>query len=269
MAEPRLRTVNKAVAPFAVNKFPDSFVDTLAKNIVYMMSTKQSMSLEGNEWEQIFAECIGADWKPSNVGLDDVVLDNCCWGAKTVFGQGDIERQDKVRLICGRNAVTYSFGVDNYSSVDPNELGKMVLQIWNERVSAMRQVYKFVRTVVLVKSKDYSDYLVFEFDTLRYEPELYRFEWNKRGNLEGYEKESGQHKFTWQPSGSQFTIIEKIPKERLHISVKRPAPITKEVILQTLKFDKTWYKIISKEIPDSPEDRLKRRVGIYAEKLKD
>ena len=52
MAEPRLRTVNKAVAPFAVNKFPSSFVETLAQNIVYMMATKQSMSLEGNEWEQ-------------------------------------------------------------------------------------------------------------------------------------------------------------------------------------------------------------------------
>ena len=99
MAEPRLRTVNKAVAPFAVNKFPVSFVETLAQNIVYMMATKQSMSLEGNEWEQIFAECVGAEWKPSNVGLDDVVLDNCCWGAKTVFGQTDIEHQDKVRLI--------------------------------------------------------------------------------------------------------------------------------------------------------------------------
>ncbi len=58
-----------------------------------------------------------------------MVLDNCCWGAKTVFGQTDIEHQNKVRLICGRNAVTYSFGVDNYSEVDPNKLGEMVLQI--------------------------------------------------------------------------------------------------------------------------------------------
>ena len=77
MKEPRLRTVNKAVAPFELNKFPSKFIDTLAKEIVYMQATKSSMSLEGNEWEQIFAECIGAEWKPSNVGLDDVVLDNC------------------------------------------------------------------------------------------------------------------------------------------------------------------------------------------------
>lgn len=268
MAEPRLRTVNKAVAPFAVNKFPSSFVETLAQNIVYMMATKQSMSLEGNEWEQIFAECVGAEWKPSNVGLDDVVLDNCCWGAKTVFGQTDIEHQDKVRLICGRNAVTYSFGVDNYSEVDPNELGKMVLQIWNERVSAVRQIFKFVRTVVLVKSKDYKDYLIFEFDTIRYDPELYGFKWNKRGNLEGYEKESGLHKFTWQPGGSQFTIIEKIPQERLHISIKQPDQMDKATILKAVGFDKSWYEIVSEKLP--PKDQKARqteRIEIYKEKL--
>lgn len=265
MAEPRLRTVNKAVAPFPVNKFPVGLVDILAKNIVYMMATKQSMSLEGNEWEQIFAECVGAEWKPSNVGLDDVILDNCCWGAKTVFGQRDIERQQKVRLICGRNAVTYSFGVDNYSEVNPNELGTMVLQIWNERVSAVRQLFKFVRTVVLVKSKDYKDYLVFEFDTVRYDPELYYFKWNKRGNLEGYDKATNQHKFTWQPGGSQFTIIEDIPKERLHISIKKPEPIDKQTILEALKFDKTWYSIVSEEKPEENQaDKMNRRVSTYA-----
>ena len=268
MAEPRLRTVNKAVAPFAVNKFPASFVETLVQNIIYMMATKQSMSLEGNEWEQIFAECVGAEWKPSNVGLDDVVLDNCCWGAKTVFGQADIEHQDKVRLICGRNAVTYSFGVDNYSEVDPNELGKMVLQIWNERVSAVRQVFKFVRTVVLVKSKDYHDYLVFEFDTIRYDPELYYFKWNKRGNLEGFERETGAHKFTWQPSGSQFTIIEKIPKDRIHVAVKRPEVLDKASVLKTLGFDKSWYEIVSNKMPEKDnKSRQLDRIETYNEKL--
>ena len=174
MREPRLRTVNKAVAPFDLNKFPSKFIDTLAKEIVYMQATKSSMSLEGNEWEQIFAECVGAEWKPSNVGLDDVVLDNCCWGAKTVFGATNIEKQKTVRLISGRNSPTYSYGVDSITSENPNEIGKLVLDIWNERVSAVRQIYKFVRTVVLVKSKDYKDFLVFEFDTIRYDPELLR-----------------------------------------------------------------------------------------------
>ena len=245
MKEPRLRTGKKAVAPFDLNKFPSKFIDTLAKEIVYMQATKSSMSLEGNEWEQIFAECVGAEWKPSNVGLDDVVLDNCCWGAKTVFGATNIEKQQTVRLISGRNSPTYSYGVDSITSEDPNEIGKLVLDIWNERVSAVRRIYKFVRTVVLVKSKDYKDFLVFEFETIRYDPELYFFEWNPRMNLEGYEKSTGKHKFTWQPSGSQFTIIEDIPEKRLHISIRKPEKVDKETILKAVNFDDSWYQIVS------------------------
>ena len=248
MSEPKLRTVNKATAPFVLNKFPKQFLDTFAKEIVYKLATKTSMSLEGNEWEQIFANCIGAEWKPSNVGLDDVILDNCCWGAKTVFGTSDLEKQKTVRLISGRNSPTYSFGIDKLISENPNEIGKLVLDIWNERVSAVRQIFKFVRTVVLVKSKDYKDYLIFEFDTIRYDPELYYFKWNKRMNLEGYEKATDNHKFTWQPSGSQFTIIEDIPEKRLHISVRKPEIVDKETILKAVKFDSSWYNIISDTI---------------------
>ena len=248
LTEPKLRTVNKATAPFALNKFPKQFLDTLAKEIVYKLATKTSMSLEGNEWEQIFANCIGAEWKPSNVGLDDVILENCCWGAKTVFGTADLEKQTSVRLISGRNSPTYSYGIDRLTSENPDDIGKLVHDIRNERVSAVRQIYKFVRTVVLVKSKDFKKYLIFEFDTIRYDPELYYFKWNKRMNLEGYEKATGAHKFTWQPSGSQFTIIEDIPEKRLHISVKKPKTVDKETILKAINYDSSWYNVVSDSI---------------------
>lgn len=247
---PRLRTVNKAVAPYEVNKFPKSFIDTFAREIVYMKATKQSMSIEGNEWEQVFAKCVGADWKPSNVGLDDVVLDNCCWGAKTVFSMSKLENQRTVRLISGRNSPTYSYGMDKLTSEDPNKIGKLVLEIWNERVSAVRQIYKFVRTVVLVKSKDYKDFLIFEFDTVRYDQELYYFKWNKRNNLEGYEKSTDIHRFTWQPSGSQFTIIEDIPDYRLHIAIKDPEQVDQDTVLKAVNFDKSWYSVISDNVKD-------------------
>lgn len=120
----------------------------------------------------------------------------------------------------------------------------MVLDIWNERVSAVRQIFKFVRTVVLVKAKDFSEYLIFELDTVRYDHELYYFKWNKNNNLEGYDKATDMHKFTWQPSGSQFTIIEEIPAEKLHIKVKKPALIDKETLLKTVKFDSSWYTVV-------------------------
>lgn len=245
MKEPKLRTVNKATAPYNINQFPKQFIEKFAEEIVYMVATKETMSLEGEEWEQIFAHCINAEWKPSNVGLDDVVLDNCCWSAKTVkSGKEDIGRQTHVRLISGRNSPTYSFGIDKIIEADPNEIGKLVLDIWNERVSGIRKIFKFARTVVLVKGLNYDEYLIFETDTIRYDAEEYYFKWNKRNNLEGYSKSTKKHIFTWQPHGSQFTIIEEIPANRLHIKVKLPKNLSKPDVLKTLGFNNSWFIVM-------------------------
>ena len=240
MTEPRLRTVSKAVPPYLINQFPANFIERFAEDIVYMLATKSTMSLEGNEWEHVFANCIGAEWRPSNVGLDDVVLANCCWSAKTVKGGSNIGKQKFVRLISGRNSPTYSFGVDRITEAAPDEIGKMVLDIWNDRVSAIRQYFKFARTVVLVKGEHYDEYLIFETETVRYDSDQFVFEWNERGNLEGYTKEKHIHKFTWQPHGSQFTIIEEIPKERYHLKIKTPEKLDKANVLKALAFDRSW-----------------------------
>lgn len=241
MSGPRLRTVNKAIPPYPLNQFPNSFIERFAEDIVYMLATKDAMSLEGDEWEHIFANCINAEWRPSNVGLDDVVLDNCCWSAKTVkSSSGAIGNQQTVRLISGRNSPTYSFGVDRITESNPDDIGEMVLDIWNERVSGIRQYFKFARTVVLVKGKDYQDYLIFEVETVRYDADQYFFMWNKRGNLEGYSKATGIHKFTWQPHGSQFTIIEDIPQNRLHLRIRMPQKIDKASVLRALDFNSSW-----------------------------
>tara|TARA_B110000037_G_scaffold220233_2_gene287339 strand:- start:43328 stop:43573 length:246 start_codon:yes stop_codon:yes gene_type:complete len=69
------------------------------------------------------------------------------------------------------------------------------------------------------KSNDLSQVAVCEFDTVRYDSDLYEFIWNKNGNLEGYEKgavhKSVNKRFTWQPHGSQFTITEIVPEKTL------------------------------------------------------
>ena len=174
--DPKLRNVNKTMPPFELNKFPKAFIYSLGKELVYIMATKSTYSIEGWEWEEIFAKCVNAKWKPSNVGLDDIILDNCCWGAKTVIASAkNILNQKSVRLISGRNSPAYSFGEDEILKQDPNHIGQMVLSIWNERVSSVRQIYKFVRTVVLVKGQDFDEFMVFEFSTVRYDHELYYF----------------------------------------------------------------------------------------------
>ncbi len=241
---PRLRTVNKSVSAYPLNKFNSDFPYTLGQEIVYLLASKGRADLQGNEWEQIFALCVGADWKPSNVGLDDVVMGNTAWGAKTVkSGVKDFKNLKQVRLISGRNSPVYSYGGTIDTSADPNLIGEQVLEIWNERVSAVREKYKHLRTVVLVKSNDLSQVAVFEFDTIRYDSELFNFEWNKNGNLEGFIKGTRTKQFVWQPHGSQFTIIEKVPEETLILKIKPPETLDKEKILKAIGFDKTWVTI--------------------------
>jgi hypothetical protein len=198
--------------------------------------------IDGTDWEQIFARSIGAEWQPSNVGLDDIVLGNTAWGAKSVKAPKPANRKT-VRLISGRNSPVYSFGDSIDTSANPNEVGKHVLDIWNERVSSVREKYKHVRTIVLIRSHDLSEVVVFEFETIRYDTELYKWEWNKNNNLIGIDNRTEEHKFTWQPHGSQFTIIEEIPAKSLLIRIKQPQTLDKEQILAALGVDDTWITI--------------------------
>ena len=242
---PKLRTVNKSVSAFPLNEFPKDFPFLLGKELIYLLASKGKSELEGSDWESIFASCIGADWKPSNVGLDDVIIGNTAWGAKTVKATKP-STQKRVRLISGRNSPIYSFGERIDTKANPNTVGSLILDIWNERVSAIREKFKHLRTVVLIKSSDLSEVVVFEFETIRYDNELFKWEWNKNNNLVGYEKKSGEHCFTWQPHGSQFTIIEDVPETSLVINIKQPKTLDKEKILIALGFDKSWITVTHK-----------------------
>jgi len=242
---PRLRTVDKIRPPYPLNQFPGDFGQKLGKEIVYLLATKSTPSLEGSEWEQIFASCIGAEWKPSNIGLDDVILSVCAWGAKTVKSPRPFTAKN-IRLISGRNSPAYSFDQNNLDA-DAQSLGNDVLQIWNARVESVRAKFSHLRTVVLIKSNDLTELAVFEFETRYYPPENYLWERNERNNLEAHEKNSNVHRFTWQPHGSQFTIIETVPKECLLINVKSPNKLDKDELLRTLKFDNTWITITNRK----------------------
>ena len=201
--------------------------------------------MEGSEWENIFANCIGADWKPSNVDLDDVVMGNTAWGAKSVKSRNPAT-QTKVRLISGRNSPVYSFGERIDTNAKPELIGNLVLEIWNERLSSVREKFKHLRTVVLIKSNDLLEVCVFEFETIRYDLELFRWEWNRNNNLIGLDKKTNEHRFTWQPHGSQFTIIENVPNKSLVIRIKRPQALEKEQVLATLGVDKSWITVVEK-----------------------
>jgi hypothetical protein len=242
MPSPKLRNVQKYKPPYPLNEFPKNLPYDLGREVVYLLATRESPRVEGGDWEEIFARLISARWKPSNVGLDDVVLEQTAWSAKTVKNDNPAEAQ-RVRLISGRNSPVYSFGDKQVSEVEPNELGSKILNIWNERVAAIKKNYLHMRTVVLLKSEDLLELVLFEFDTEIYPEESFTWVWNKRGNLEGLDKH-GTHRFTWQPHGSQFTILEDVPEKRLAIRIKAPSLLSREQVTGALGFDRSWVEIL-------------------------
>ena len=242
---PKLRKVKKSSLAFPLNKFPQQFPYELGKELIYLLATRGKPILEGGDWEHIFANCIGAQWKPSNVGLDDVVMGNTAWGAKTVKATNP-SSQDKIRLISGRNSPTFSFGKKIDAGAHALAIGNNVLDIYNKRVADAQKKFKNLRTVVLIKSKDLLEVKVFEFKTVNYKKNLFKWAWNKRKNLEGFEKKTGEHRFTWQPHGSQFTIIEDVPPKCLVIKIKKPNTLDKKKALSDLGVDKSWITVIQK-----------------------
>ena len=243
MKRPKLRSVEKYQAPYPLNQFPKGVHLALGREITYLLATRVTPRLEGSDWEEIFTRLIGGRWKPSNVGLDDVLLEQMAWSAKTVKNSNPAKAK-KVRLISGRNSPTYSYDVDEITSSKPANIGEMVLNIWNERVASVRAKYSHLRTNVLLKSDDLLELAMFEFDTELYIVQNYDWVWNKNRNLEGREKSTGFHRFTWQPHGAQFTIIEEVPEQRLAIRIKQPPPLDRDKVLDTMMFDESWVQIL-------------------------
>ncbi len=245
---PRVRTVERVPPPYPLNVFPRDFALNVGREIVYILATDplcglpgRQPDIEGRVWERIFAVAIGAEWKPSNVGLDDVIMGNCAWGAKTVKGNKPFEIT-KIRLISGRNSPAYSFDERDMQR-DPQSIGSDVLKIWNERVGNLRARYAHMRTVVLIKGPDLSEFTAFETETIMYPPDQFQWKMNKRKNLEGYDRQTNQHRFTWQFTGSQFTIIENVPTNRLRFSVRRPPHLSAAAVLKEMSFDPSWIRV--------------------------
>ncbi len=240
---PKLRGVNKYKPDYPLGMFPTGFAMELGKELIYLLATRNPPTLEGADWERIFARCIGAQWTPSNIGLDDVQLHQMAWSAKTVKNKNPFKVKH-IRLISGRNSPDYSFDIENVHTEDPDELGEMILGIWNARITDVRKKFDTTRMVVLIKGDDLSTVSVFEEEALKFLPEEYEWEWNQKGNLEGYLKDTDVKKFTWQPHGSQFTITTNVPENRLKLRIRRPPILGREEVLTQLKFDPSWIEIV-------------------------
>ena len=243
MTQPRLRTTERHPPPYPLNEFPTGFAETIGKRIIYLLATRPKPNIAGSDWEQTFAHGINAEWSPTNTGLDDVSLGTCAWGAKTLQTTKPFT-VTTVRIIAGRNSPDYSYGE---RPEDPDILGSMALGIWNERVNNAKSNFRHVRNVVLLKGTNWTDFSVFEFTTPFFEPTQYHWKYNKGKNLEGFDNTSGEHRFTWQPHGAQFTIKQPVPADRLRFRIEKIPPPTIDSIDEFLDrsgYDDSWVSVV-------------------------
>lgn len=239
MQRPRLRD-NRGRGPFELyplGEIPDNIAYNIAKWMTYHFTVGKS-DISGEDWGDIFAKAVGGDHLDKPVGLADVILEGMAWSVKSVKLEKPFE-QGRVRLISGRNSPDYSYGVS-----DPHEdiqhTGSMVLSIWNERVNIAKERYEPLRTCVLIRNFNALEFALFEHETLRYN--TLNFEWreNKNGNLEGYDKATGIHRFTWQPHGAQFTIMYDVPPSAIKFRVKRPPVLDFDETMTQIGFEENW-----------------------------
>lgn len=227
-------------APYPLGEFPEDIGVRLGAQIVHRLAVGAA-DIEGNDWGEIFASAIDGEHRFKPLGLTDIVWNNCSWSAKTIKNTHPFRAQT-VRLVSGRNSPNYSYNISD-PNVDLAETGRAVLNIWNERVNQSLRNYEDLRVVVLIRNMDTLEFTLFEYEAGRYSPADYAWHRNPRGNLEGYDRSTGVHRFTWQPHGSQFTVIRHVPGSAYKFRILRhPGLLEPQHVLNLVRFKPDWIE---------------------------
>lgn len=207
--------------------------------------------LSGDDWAEIFATAVSGTHHRSPLGIDDIVLRKptycIAWSAKTVSSANPY-RQPRVRLISGRNSPDFSFPGHNVHSAPAQDTGNLILDIWNTRVAEAQQRCPDLRTVVLMRDMEHGRFRLFESLTTRFNPADYLWSRNANNNLVGHTVSGNIHTFTWQPHGSQFTIIRPTTGPSRRFQVRKPHPMAQGNVLRSVGFAHNWISLLGPEI---------------------
>ena len=243
MRRPKLRD-NKGKKPFELyplGQILDNTIYEIGKWITYHFAIGKP-DIDGEDWGDIFAKAIGGEHLGKPLGLADVIFEGMAWSVKSVK-LSNPHLVKNIRVISGRCSPDYSYGI-----TDPHEdvarTGTAVLSIWNERINIAKETYEPLRTSILVRNFNSMEFLLFEQETMRYNTNDFVWRANKNGNIEGFDLLSGEHRFTWQPHGSQFTILYQIPPSARRFKIKRPPVLDFEETMANIGFDSSWVTIL-------------------------
>lgn len=235
----RTRSGYEKREPYPLNQFPESVIQEIGKGLVYHMATS-SADISGDAFCRMFADAISGEALVKPLGVLDARWEGCGWSVKTVKQEKPYEAE-LVRLISGRNAPNYSAGISN-PLADIQATGRVVLEIYTSRINEAREEYGDLRFLVFIRNLEKREFVIFERS---FEPlVVHNYTWHKnpRGNLEGYRGED--HLFTWQPHGSQLTVMETVPQSATRFKIKQqPRQLTKAGVLKSAGFDPQWIEI--------------------------
>jgi len=195
----------------------------------------------------MFASAISGMHRASPLGIADVAWNGCAWSVKIVKDSAPFT-QTRIRAISGRNSPNYSHGISD-PLADIQATGRAVLEIWNARVNESLSEHDDLRIVVLVRNMNTLEFMLMEHEATRFVPSEYAWELNSRGNLEAYHSTSRDHRFTWQPHGSQFTVIHHVPSSSSLFRLRRPGMLLEEHVLRVLGYDDSWVESVDRPPP--------------------
>lgn len=224
-----------------MNEIPDDVITKIGASLIFLIHIGRK-DLSGDDFGDAFAQAIGGQHLAQPLGIADVIMNKMAWSVKTVKDRTPLVKKS-IRLISGRCSPDYSYGISD-PHADVQKTGNAVLNIWNERVNIAQEQYSPLRTVVLIRSYDLLTHTIFEEENHRFRISDYEWNTNKNGNLIGVNIETGEDCFVWQPHGSQFTILTKVPQHAKKFRLKKPPIIPKEAALSNLGFDESWVEIL-------------------------
>ncbi|BBB91079.1 MAG TPA: hypothetical protein PKA28_10955 [Methylomusa anaerophila] len=243
MQRPRLRD-NKGKEPFELyplGQIPDNIIYEIGKWMTYHFAVGKS-DITGEDWGDIFAKSIGGEHLGKPLGLADVVFEGMAWSVKSIK-QPNPHKATNIRVISGRCSPDYSYGIMNPHE-DVEGTGTAVLAIYNERINIAKETFEPLRTSILVRNFNSMEFLLFEHETARYNTKDFIWRAKENGNIEGFDLLSNKHKFTWQPHGSQFTILYEIPPSARRFKIRRPPVLDFEETMAQIGFDSSWVTIL-------------------------
>jgi hypothetical protein len=204
--------------------------------------------ITGDDFGGIFAAAISGAHRGKPLGIADVMWNDCAWSVKTVKAKNPFEVSN-IRVISGRNSPSYSSDI-TVPFADIQATGRAILEIWNERVDIAAREHDDLRVLIMIRNMRTREFTLMEHEGARFVPSEYIWEQNKSKNLIGYDKTSRKQCFTWQHSGSQFTIHHHVPASAYCFRItKRPGMIAEEHILRLVKFEDGWIQTVPRVEP--------------------